>query len=47
MRCQSSRQSDARWMHVDVIDKPIAGVIRTSPLKLIELWETMSAETRR
>ena len=37
------RAMDAR----DVIDRPIAGVIRTSPLKLIELWEAMSAETRR
>jgi hypothetical protein len=32
---------------VDVIDRPIAGVIRTSPPELIELWEIMPAETRR
>jgi hypothetical protein len=32
---------------LDVIDQPIAGVIRTSPPELIELWETMSAATRR
>jgi hypothetical protein len=32
---------------VDVIDQPIAGVIRTSPPELIELWEIMPAETRR
>jgi hypothetical protein len=32
---------------LDVIDQPIAGVIRTSPPELIELWETMPAETRR
>jgi hypothetical protein len=32
---------------VDVIDQPVAGVIRTSPPELIELWEIMPAETRR
>ena len=48
MRCRSSRQSGARLDALDVIDKPIAGVVRTSPLELIDLWETMyAAETRR
>lgn len=29
------------------IHQPVAGVVRTSPPELIELWEMMSAETRR
>ena len=32
---------------LDVIDQPVPGVARTSPPELIELWETMSAETRQ
>jgi len=32
---------------LDAIYKPVAGAIRTSPPELIELWEKMSAETRR
>jgi hypothetical protein len=31
----------------DVIDQPIAGIARTAPPEIIELWETMSAETRQ
>jgi hypothetical protein len=31
----------------DVIDQPIAGIVRTAPPEIIELWETMSAETRQ
>jgi len=31
----------------DVIDQPIAGIIRTAPPEIIGLWETMSAETRQ
>jgi hypothetical protein len=30
----------------DVIDQPIAGIVRTAPPEIIELWESMSAETR-
>ncbi len=32
---------------LDVIDQPVVGVTGTAPSKLVELWETMSAETRR
>jgi hypothetical protein len=31
----------------DIIDQPMAGVNRSSPPKIVELWETMPAETRR
>jgi hypothetical protein len=31
----------------DVIDQPVFGVIRTSSPEIIELWETIPAETRR
>jgi hypothetical protein len=31
----------------DIIDQPVAGVTRTSPPEIVELWETMAAETRR
>ena len=31
----------------DAIDQPIAGIVRTAPPEIIELWETMSAETRQ
>jgi len=30
----------------DVIDQPVAGIVRTAPPEIIDLWETMSAETR-
>jgi hypothetical protein len=31
----------------DVIDQPIVGIVRTAPPEIIDLWETMSAETRQ
>jgi hypothetical protein len=31
----------------DVIDQPIAGIVRTAPPEIIDLWETMSAGTRQ
>jgi len=32
---------------LDIIYQPVTGIVRTSPSELIELWETMPAETRR
>ena len=32
---------------LDIIYRPVTGIVRTSPSELIELWETMPAETRR
>jgi hypothetical protein len=31
----------------DVIDQPIAGIVRTAPPEIIDLWEIMSAATRQ
>lgn len=32
---------------LNTIYRPVAGIVRTSPPELIELWESISAETRR
>jgi hypothetical protein len=32
---------------LDVIDQPVAGITRTAPPEIIELWERMSAATRQ
>jgi hypothetical protein len=32
---------------LNAIYQPVAGIVRTSPPELIELWESISAETRR